>query len=215
MSLVAEVHLSAPGLVLAPTIRAVPEATFSILYQGGEADLFVAATGGDPDAVEAAMAADPTVTDPRLTDATGDRRVYRVEVRTDRPLLSAVLSEAGIRVLESRSEDGGWLLALELPDREALTAVRAFSEDEDVAFTLRRLYRPGEAGGTGEYGLTDDQRTTLLAALEEGYFEVPRRVGQAELADLLGVSESAVSQRVRRAVGTLVENTVAADEQVE
>lgn len=45
--------------------------------------------------------------------------------------------------------------------------------------------------------LTETQREFLKLALEEGYFESPRQVSQAELAGKLGISPSMVSRRVR------------------
>ena len=45
--------------------------------------------------------------------------------------------------------------------------------------------------------LTETQREFLKLALEEGYFESPRQISQAELAEDLGISPSMVSRRVR------------------
>jgi len=55
----------------------------------------------------------------------------------------------------------------------------------------------------GVVALTEKQQELLAVAHEEGYFDVPRGISQDELADRLGVSKSAVSQRLRRAIGEL------------
>lgn len=61
--------------------------------------------------------------------------------------------------------------------------------------------------GVGTYGaesarlrssLTPTQRQLLDLAVERGYFDVPRQVTAAELGEELGVSASAVSDRLRR-----------------
>lgn len=211
MSLLADVHVAGPDLLLAGTIAAVPEATFSVVFQGGTDVVFVAVEGGDADAVVEAVEADPTVTDAALTAESDDRHMLRVRPAGDVPELSSVLAEMGVRVVHNRSDGDGWLLRLELPGREHLGELRSYCEAAGVDFRLERLFRPGEPASTDEFGLTDEQRATLRTAFAEGYFEVPRRASQRDLAAALGVSESAVSQRLRRAVGTLVESTVAAD----
>jgi len=49
------------------------------------------------------------------------------------------------------------------------------------------------------------QRLELLEnAYERGFFEVPRRVSEAELAEVLGISQSTVSERLRTAEHTLL-----------
>lgn len=210
MTLVADVHVSGPDLLLAGTIAAVPEATFSVVFQGGTDALFVSVEGATTEDVLAAAERDPTVTDVAVTAENRTRRVLRVRRTADRSALSSVLAEMDVRVVRSRSEGDGWLLRLELPDRERIGSLRSHLEESGVAFRLERLFEPEEPATAGEYGLTDDQRTTLLTAFEAGYFEVPRRASQRDLAAALGVSGSAVSQRIRRAVATLVENTLAA-----
>jgi predicted DNA binding protein len=48
--------------------------------------------------------------------------------------------------------------------------------------------------------LTDRQRETLLVALRQGYFTVPRECTLAEVADAMGVDKSSTSETLRRAV---------------
>ena len=52
--------------------------------------------------------------------------------------------------------------------------------------------------------LTDRQYETLKLAWDHGYYEVPRRTDLQELSDRLGVSRSAVSQRLTTAETKLV-----------
>ncbi len=55
--------------------------------------------------------------------------------------------------------------------------------------------------------LTDAHRETLEVALTEGYFNVPRRINLVELAESMDISDSAVSQRLRRGVATVLDDT--------
>lgn len=56
--------------------------------------------------------------------------------------------------------------------------------------------------------LSPRQRETLLAAHEEGYYEIPRRTTTAELADRLGVERRTAEDHLRRAENKLVDAMV-------
>lgn len=47
--------------------------------------------------------------------------------------------------------------------------------------------------------LSEEQLQTLVVAYEKGFFEVPQEVTSTEIAEELGLSQSAVSERLRRA----------------
>lgn len=53
--------------------------------------------------------------------------------------------------------------------------------------------------------LTTEQHRAIGTAFEEGYFDVPRRVRLADLAERLGTSTSALSETLRRGLYRLVE----------
>lgn len=54
--------------------------------------------------------------------------------------------------------------------------------------------------------LTDTQRETLRLAFDTGYYQQPRETSLEELAEALGVSKSAVSQRLNGAERKLVQS---------
>ncbi len=63
-------------------------------------------------------------------------------------------------------------------------------------------------GGEAVPKLRPKQEQLLLAALELGYYEVPKKVGTRELADLFGVSPRAISEVLRRSHKRLVEHAL-------
>ena len=63
-------------------------------------------------------------------------------------------------------------------------------------------------GGEAVPRLKPRQEQLLVAALELGYYEVPKKVGTRELAELFGVSPRAVSEVLRRAHKRLVESVL-------
>jgi len=55
-----------------------------------------------------------------------------------------------------------------------------------------------------------DQRDALSRAVAAGYFEVPRRTTLVELADELDISDTAVSQRIRRGMANVLQDSALA-----
>lgn len=211
---VAQLRLDHPELFLRSTLRRVPELTVEPEYWTTverRTLVFLSVRGGAFDEFETALAEDPTVADPVLLDRYPDRRVYRVErtaeavTFTDR--LAAV--DAHVHELSScRNGDGyGWQVQLRFPSRDDLVAFNADCDERDISVAVDHL-RVSDDGDDGVVALTEKQQDLLTTAYEEGYFDVPRGISQDELAERLDISKSAVSQRLRRAVGELCGSTL-------
>jgi hypothetical protein len=59
--------------------------------------------------------------------------------------------------------------------------------------------------------LTDPQREVLTAAVNGGYFAVPRETDLVSIAEKFGISDQAASERLRRALIKLTTPAVVAD----
>lgn len=218
MTFIAEVRLSHPDLALASTIETVPEATVTVAYPtvggSGESWLLFAVRGGDHlEAFDEALSEDPSVDDPLIVVGNDERRIYRVRLVTGL-LLSSVTAELAIHVLELRSQRGKWLVKLQASEREALVSFREYCTQRGLNFETDRLYTTD--GGVAvdrldTVGLTDKQREALLAAYDAGYFATPRQTSLRELAETLGVSSTAVSNRMRGGTAKLIEALVSHD----
>ena len=213
MGLVTEVRLAHDELVLVPTIERHPEATIIYEYEvtTDEGRLcFVSVFGDGQDDLGAAMATDPTVSNPTRVASFANRTVYRVTVETDLEIVPDTCADHGVFVLKIRSDTSGWVARIHLQDRAALSVFRNCCRDRAVSFRVKELY---EATPTddGTYFLTERQHEILLMAYYAGYYEIPRSISQRHLAEHLGVSTSAVSQRLRRAVSDLIAATIDGD----
>ncbi|MFB9808291.1 helix-turn-helix domain-containing protein [Haladaptatus pallidirubidus] len=51
-----------------------------------------------------------------------------------------------------------------------------------------------------------------MAALESGYYDIPRGISGEELSDDLGISHQALSERLRRAYKNLISNALVVGE---
>jgi predicted DNA binding protein len=77
----------------------------------------------------------------------------------------------------------------------------------DASVTIDWLVRAGSLQATTEINtdsITDKQQTALEKAIEMGYYEQPRTTDLGAIAAELGVSDSAVSQRLNNAETKLV-----------
>lgn len=52
--------------------------------------------------------------------------------------------------------------------------------------------------------LTPEEQEVLLTALDQGYFEVPRRISTVALAEEVSVSDREVSEQLRRAMAKVL-----------
>ncbi len=96
---------------------------------------------------------------------------------------------------QSKSRPDGtieWTIAF--TGREALTELLDRLKQERVAVKILRL-----ASVADVETLTSRQRNIVEIALEEGYFDYPRRITLRQLAKKVGVSASTVSEVLRRA----------------
>jgi predicted DNA binding protein len=82
-----------------------------------------------------------------------------------------------------------------------------FCDEHGLNFEVSSI-RELDSEPAGRYGLTTQQYEVLATAASQGYFEVPRAVTLEELAEEFDVSHQAVSERLRRAVNALVEDTL-------
>lgn len=161
----------------------------------GDAESFVASARADP-AVESVVELDetPSWTRYRLTWTSKARRTIRTL------LGDAVVVEA--------VADRKWTFRLRFAEFDDVTAFREAAAESELPLELRRLREESRTEDAAATGLTDIQRETLAVAVRRGYFEVPRAATLSDLADELGVSKQAVSERLRRALARLAADAV-------
>ncbi|WP_049902722.1 helix-turn-helix domain-containing protein [Halococcus agarilyticus] len=211
MSTISEVSIGATTFALGDTLEAVPEATFDVervvAHDDDHVMPFVWVTAPDRAALEAAFADDPSVVDIELLSELDDEWLYRMEWVSHVQFVVHAIVEEGATVLDAHSGRGRWQLRILFPDRASLSRTYESCEGHDIDIDIETIYEMDNERH-GRYGLTDDQSVTLTTAFEHGFYEVPRGVSVADLADELDISHQALSERFRRAHGTLIENSL-------
>ena len=179
-----------------------------IVETGEEAAMpLVWVRGADQEAVSDAFESDPSVQGIELLSAFDDEQLYRMDWVADVDLVLQMLTNSEATITDGYGTDGRWYLRVLYPDRESLSKTTEFRDEEGLTFDVTAI-REMEGEPVGRYGLTAEQFEALEAALDAGYYEVPRDIDQNELAEELGISHQALSERLRRATGALVEDAL-------
>jgi predicted DNA binding protein len=158
---------------------------------------------GSVEHIEAALASEPVVDSVTHLSEVGDEHLYQVSWTKQQDGLVDVLLETDGAILEGNGISGQWELRVRFPDHESFRAFNERCTESGIEVELRGVYNPHVP--TVEQHLTPTQWRTLAVAYERGYFDVPRRTKLESLADHFGISEQAVSQRLRRGTGALVD----------
>ena len=215
MSIVAHFSVPADAVALGRTLSAVPEMKLEVerlaTHSREWVMPFVWTVGDDFEAFESALAEDPTVREWSVVETFEETRLYEIRwVETVGDLVDEVVDMHGT-VLEASATAGDWSLKIRFTDQSQVEKFQSYFEEEGVSFTVRRLTHPS-APQQATFGLTDEQRETLVTAQREGYYRIPREISVAELAETFGLSANSISQRLRRGCDALVRSTLIVDE---
>jgi predicted DNA binding protein len=210
---IAEFRLPTGEFCLAETVS-ITDASFELLQivacDSACVLPFVRATGDERtlDGLDELLAADPTVETVERVAAMEDSRLYRVEWVDSIETTVHLLLEEGATILDASGYDGTWHLQIFFADHDLVSAAYEVCEDYGIDVSIERINRLSETSEYGHLGLTERQYETLVRAYEFGYYDVPRGVNQEELAGRFDVSHQALSERLRRAHGTVITNAL-------
>lgn len=137
-----------------------------------------------------------------------DRVLYHVVWHETAASLTRILEESGATVLQATGNER-WVFELRFRDHAGLREFHDSCQERGLDFHVDRIYAlDRDAEAAFELGLTGEQHDALLAAVEHGYFEVPRGGTLADVADELGISQQAASERVRRGANAVLESVL-------
>lgn len=152
------------------------------------------------------------VRDTRKLEQVGQVALFRAEWRPDAELVAALRS-LDVTLVRAVGTADHWLFEVRTEDVDTFNRFREAFEAQGVPVTLERLFDLEEVLEGDRRSLTDEQRETLVTALEEGYWDKPRGVTQADLAELFDVSRRAVAERLRRGTRNLVAESLPPSEE--
>lgn len=203
MSTIAEFRFPAADMTLAVVFDRIPDVTVELESAVSRTQPCLWLSNTTQTAVSTAFDADPSIeTYDLLVEADG-RLLYDVAFTDETKTLCDQLLIDGGSLLEAWAMNGWWQARVRYHNRETLCRVHDRLIEHGVSVDLRRVTDVTTASPS-ETRLTPEQEEALEAALERGYFEIPREISMEELAAELGISHQALSERLRRAYETLV-----------
>lgn len=195
-----------PGPILAahPTVTVTVERTVPT----GQPVQLLWIAGDDAQQFLDSLRSAQLVTAATLVDELADQRLVRVNWRQwDVPLFSLLDAVDG-SLIDLLGNGERWLLEVRFPTQQAVSTFYDSCMDAGIDVELRQI-TVDRTEDEDDYNISELQREAILAALEAGYFEVPRSTTMSKLANELGISDQAVSERLRRGLGQLLEKTLA------
>lgn len=211
MSIVAEFTIGSDEFLLGQLIAAHPNLTVElerVVPAERRVMPYVWGHGEDLPAFEAALESDPHVDSVTVLDRLPDSALYKIEWNEPAEQLVHGITRTDATILEAHGDDE-WLFRIRFDSHEGLAAFHEYCTDHGIEYHLDRVYTLSDRSEASErFGLTEVQYDTLVAAVRRGYFEIPRQVSLADLAEEFDVSEQAVSERVRRATNRVLEHVL-------
>lgn len=163
-------------------------------------------SNGDVEDVVAILEDSPLTESVTYLTEDGKRQLFEVRWSTEVNGLIEAMRETNARLLEGESVGEGWDFRLQFPSHDALSEFRSICEEKEIQVILRRIYNPHFPSDTP--AMTSEQDYAIRLAYERGYFSVPRQTSFSELSSTIDISESAFSQRLRRGLSSLIEETL-------
>jgi len=193
----AELTIDLPaGVWIGDLSRSYPDTTFRILSAFPDEDsgygLLEICDRGLEDILERIRRND-AVRSLETVQRAEDRAVVQFET-TELPLLLTIQRAQVPMEPPLELVDGRITLTLTAP-RERISAFADQLEALSIVFTLDRIYRDVDLS----IPLTAAERDLLVAAIERGYYDTPRRITLTDLAAERELAASTVSERLHRA----------------
>jgi predicted DNA binding protein len=211
MASIAEFTIPAEEFALRETLERRPELVCEVervvAHNTTHIIPFIWVSGGELDGLTQVLDEDPSVNDIELLSETDDNCLYRLSWADEARAVGHMVSECDATVHQATAADGQWTLRVLFPERSAISDADEFASEYGFSLNLRRLYEVDSAERV-RFDLTEGQEEALTEGYQRGYYEVPRDIDMGVLAETLDISHQALSERLRRATASLIENTI-------
>lgn len=160
------------------------------------------------DTFEAAVRSHRAISDIQTINTHDGETLYALDWDYTDDIFLSLVTQLDGHLLEGSGGADQWTFRLRFPTHDALSTFKEYCWDADIPVEIVHIYNPTVPEAGPWYGLTDRQRRTLMAAVERGYYSLPRQTSTKNLAETFDVSDQAITERLRRGIETLVTNTL-------
>lgn len=207
MAVIAELTIPAEGFDLGRITNVSGGAHIElerVVPVGDDVMPFFWASDTDFEAFEKAVREENLVKELTALARVGGRVLYHVIWSEMVANLTEVLTESEATILEAHGNNP-WLFRLRFSDHRGLRKFHNKCQEQEIPFRIERIYTLDEEQHSKlHFDLTPEQQAALVLAVERGYFSVPRGATLTDIADELGISQQAASERVRRGADSVL-----------
>ncbi|MDL5362539.1 helix-turn-helix domain-containing protein [Halalkalicoccus sp. NIPERK01] len=164
--------------------------------------------GEHHESVLADLQANPAIETLVLVDELPDRTLVRVTWPVRENPIFQILLDTETTLVSATATADGWVLSVRCLSTEEISRFYTECLDRGLELELHRVNAQATTDLNPYYGLSPKQTEAILEAFQRGYFGVPRGITTDRLADVLGISPQAASERLRRGVRTLIASTL-------
>lgn len=211
MSVIVELTLPATSFRLGEILSIFEDQqiTLKTMVPLGERSVpFFNISDGTRESFEEHVRKQPSVSDLHVVNTHDGETLYGLDWDIGDDTFFASITGLGGSVLEASGGADQWVFQLRFRTHDALSEFQETCFDADIPIDVLKIYNPTKPDAGPWYGLTPPQRETLTYAVEMGYYSLPRQISTEEIATEFDISDQAVSERLRRAIETLVTNTL-------
>jgi predicted DNA binding protein len=143
----------------------------------------------------------------------GKRRngIFTYYVRT-RPAGDSLKNSNGVDIggyfLPPIEVKNGWVKIAYLGDTQAIKKLLKMAEDSQVPYKVSSIQDASLSSESPLNLLTEMQRQVIIAAFENGYYDLPKKTGVKELAEKLGISGPTFVIHRRKAERRILEDLI-------
>lgn len=211
MSVTVELKVDTEEVKFGEVLAGVPDVVFNMVRIVPAAENvfpYIWVRTDDLDGFSEKVKGNPAVRRVKLIDRVDDEGLYKVEWGDVGAGLVEGVDESDALVIESHGDTDEWWFTLRLGGHKELAVLYDYCAEEGIDLDIQKVYTVRDAEFGGVFGLTDQQREAVMLAFDRGYFETPSEASLEELGGELGISQQAVSKRVRSGVRKLVEGAM-------
>jgi len=162
-------------------------------------------SGAESISVRKAFEGDPSIETIVGETEFGDEIYYHIEWNDDvQERINSYIDKQGAIIRASVTPEG-WRLRIRFVNRDQFDTFRSNLSEQGFSYSLLELTEPNEPRAAVT-DLTPRQHEVLVAAWEQGYYEIPRNISSDELANDLGISHQTLSELLRRGTNKLIKS---------